>query len=182
MMQVKGTVTSGRNKAAAHIAVISDKIQPVLGGAPFVGSLNVILSKALEFAPSALVLSVDGNRHFWQIELNCVPCLASRWTGCPLHVIEVISDCHLRTYFNLTDGDTVTITVSRQNLSNLPFERRLAWLVLWGFRRKLFYTSDRYCEWVKRCGKLRKLAGQRLRPKRSLREKLLSTLRTALSK
>ena len=161
LIHFQGMVVSGRNRSAALIASISDNIHPFLGGVPFKGSLNVVLSRPLEFDPSAMVLC-DGNRLFWQIELNSLPCLTCRWQGCPLHVIEVISDHRLRAYFSLSDGDNVTIKIPRQSLSNLSLDRRLVWLALWRFRSSHFYKSDRYHKWVRRTGRLGKLAGQRL--------------------
>jgi hypothetical protein len=74
--------------------------------------------------------------------------LAHRWPTCPLHVVEVISTRHLRTYFDLHDGSVVSIESA--DFQPVPMVDLAAWAALWAFRKKNYYKSDRYVAWTTR--------------------------------
>jgi hypothetical protein len=152
-----GTVSAGRGRATCHIGEISGDLEAILGAPPAPGTLNVVLGRPVEFDPDKAV-ATPGNRYFWRIEMNGFPCLAYRWGSCPLHIIEVVSDRHLRTELLLSDGAAVVVTL--EHARPIPLKRLLAWAALWGFRQRLYYTSDRYVAWTRRRGALRKRSVQ----------------------
>lgn len=75
-----------------------------------------------------------------------------------MHVIEVVSDRHLRSELGLSEGSPVVIEAP--SVLPIPFRRRLAWILLWASRRHLYYKSDRYVWWMARLLMMQKWAGQ----------------------
>ena len=137
-MRFEGTVTSGRGWAAPFVRQRSTEIAEILGERPFEGSLNLILSKPVEFDPGHAHDLDDRERLFWPVSLGEVACLAYRWVHCPLHVVELVSHTKLRSTLNLHDGSVVII----DSPSSVPvaWHRIAAWQLLWLGRRRKFYA------------------------------------------
>jgi hypothetical protein len=158
-MRLDGKVVRGRGKGAGRIGAIADGLALELGSRPVAGTLNVILSIPIEFDPRKAIFRVDNKRLFWPVELNGVSCLAYRWKGCPLHIVEVVSVSHLRDELNLVDGSSVVIQAPHARHPSL--KSLLAWTLLWALRQRYYYASDPYILWTKGYPKIRKWAGQR---------------------
>jgi len=154
-----GVVVSGRGKGAKRIAEFAPKLAVLLGERPLSGTLNVLLSRPMEFDTNRAISVIDGKRFFWRISLNGVPCLAYRWRGCPLHVVEVVSHRCLRTDLGLTEGSAVEIDAYDAKRASLP--RLFAWASLWAFRRGRYYTSQEYVLRTKRFRKIWSWSTQR---------------------
>jgi len=159
LIHAEGKVVRGRGKGAERIAALDRCLRPILGASPVPGTVNIVLLRPIEFDPAAAVLTIDGKRMFWPIRLGNLPCLAYRWRGCPLHIVEVVSTMRLRDELGLADGSMVRLEVAD------PWPLRtgslLAWLALWAFRKERYYGSESYAESTKRWPLLRGLAGQR---------------------
>jgi hypothetical protein len=159
-MRLKGTVVRGRGKGAYRIRAIADGLALKLGSAPVAGTLNVMLSIPMEFDPREAVFKVENKRLFWPVEMNGMPCLAYRWKGCPLHIVEVVSASHLRDALNLVDGSKVVI--ESPDAKHPSPRSLLAWAMLWAFRQRYYYASDAYILWTKGHPRIREWAGQKI--------------------
>lgn len=148
IVSVKGRICSGRALASQHLAQHCEQLSELLGGSPQPGSLNIILPKPLNLSTeSGVWLGQDRHRMVWQAQLEGHRILLYRWSGCPLSVVEIISDVHLRSKLKLEDGDTVTINICRNNFDNIRWRTFLGWLILWKWRTSLYYKND-YEKWI----------------------------------
>src|SRR5690606_20149403 len=111
---------------------------------PVRGTLNVVLRQPLELAANRLAYSFEGCRYFWPVRLNGHACLAYRSPGCPLHIVEIVSDRNFRTENNVKTGDEVTLQFDSGVCSTLAGRKRLAWNLFWKYRESMYYQSDLY--------------------------------------
>jgi hypothetical protein len=77
-----------------------------------------------------------------------------------MHIIEVVSDKHLRTALGLADGTRVTIEAPDARPVSLL--RKLGWAAVWACRRDYYYTNDSYVALTKQFAAFRKLGVQRM--------------------
>jgi hypothetical protein len=160
-MRLTGVVVGGRGKATERVEQLSGSIAPLLGAAPYPGTLNVILRWPIELELNAVRLTTsDRKRAFWPITVAGLPCLAVRFPSCPMHIIEVVSHLHLRSVLGLSDGRGVVLDVP--DARRVPLLRMLGWAAVWACRRDYYYTSDRYVALTKRLAAFRKLGVQRI--------------------
>lgn len=157
-----GRVSSGRGAASPGLARASALYEELLGRPPVPGTLNIVLDEPVELSATRAVLSVDGSQYSWRASLNGSPCLAHRWRACPLHIIEVVSDRRLRADDGIRDGDHVQLALARDLIVSLPLVRLVAWALLWRFRERLFYTSNRYTKLTRNLGLLTRLSWQKV--------------------
>lgn len=142
MSILRGEVCSGRGKATRRLEPLSALLAPLLGGSPVPGSLNLITRQPVVLNPRAAAWG-DG-RLFWKIELNGLPCLAYRYSRCPLHVIEVVAAEHLRDRFFLKDGDAVEISIAPEMIAPTSPLRSLCWALIWRGREEAYFSDDAY--------------------------------------
>ena len=151
-MRFEGIVTSGRGWAGPFMRQRSSEIAEFLGEPPFAGSLNLILSKPVEFN-SSLAYELDGGeRQFWPVSLGEVTCLAHRWARCPLHIVELVSHLHLRSKHNLQDGNVLVVDTS--DTVPVAWHRLAAWQLLWWGKRHKYYALTECIHLSARWGKL----------------------------
>lgn len=139
---MRGEVISGRGKASAVIAKFSKPLEAHFGRRHFGGTLNIVLPKPVRLDPESAMIA----EQFWPAQVNGMPCLVHRWSACPLHIFEIVSDRNLRDFFKLRDGSAVELSGLR--FARLPLSHRLAWNLLWQRRQKLYYVSDKYESWT----------------------------------
>jgi hypothetical protein len=77
-----------------------------------------------------------------------------------MHIVEVVSDEHLRSALGLRDGAIVAIEAPDARPVSLL--RTLGWAAVWAGRRDYYYTNDSYVALTKRLAAFRKLGVQRI--------------------
>lgn len=157
MVEVKlsAEVVAGRGKASTIIRDHSDAIRTVISGPPFPGSLNLILSKPLRFNRNNVHYFDSGKRLLVPGSIDGRPIWFYRWSSAPLHVVEVISTEKLRDVIGVRDGSCVSVALDDFYVEKIPVASKISWTLLWGGRRKWFYTRQRYVRglrWVSRLG------------------------------
>lgn len=145
-----GKVVSGRGIAGSHIKGCTELLLGILDGPPVLGTLNVLLNKPIHFDPDEAAVIAKDNRMFWPLKINGHPCLAYRWQGCPLHVVEVVSDVVLREQLGLEDNERVFLQSSTARPASKL--QHLAWTILWRGRSRWFYSRDKYLRWTENVG------------------------------
>lgn len=144
----RAIVADGRGRATRQLNPLSDRLASVLGAPVRPGTLNLVLDRPALLDPhEAIPLDQWGKRSVWTAELEGRPVLLHRWRGCPLHIVEVVSDQPLRLMLGLETGGSVSIEMP---LSPLSSSRRIVWSLLWAGRRNRFYSDDRYVRSVRR--------------------------------
>ena len=142
-MNITGRVISGRGLAATQFADDSEALTELLGAPPYIGTLNLLVDELVLFRRETAATPTKGGRHmFWPAEMFGRRCLVMRWPYCPFHVVEIVSDVHLRSAFQLTAGSRIELKCD--DMLPVPFPNRIAWLAIWAGRRELAYTSDAY--------------------------------------
>jgi len=164
----RGHVISGRGLASKHLAEHKSTIQEEIGAEPSDGSLNVVLDRPLLLRnSSALSLGEKNGRLLWQASACGVPVWVYRYPGIAEHIIELISEQHLRTSLGLQDGDDIEILLKPEDIIPMTRFRRLVWTVIWFGRRDLYYTSDKYVSRsntvLRMLGKIRGRGSRRVR-------------------
>lgn len=147
---IPGIVVSGRGLGRGEVARLSENIEEATGLKPFPGSLNIVLRQPLLLRVDRAAAVSPCRRYFWWAELNGLRCLAYRFPGCPLHVVEFVSDMQIRDALSLKDNDPVTIVMDRSAVADISPGQWIAWASLWKFDGQLFYASDRYWRQTKR--------------------------------
>ena len=148
MIRVQGQVCSGRKLAGQHLARHYEQLSDRLGASPQPGSLNIALTRPLKLSSvNGVRLGQDGHRMIWSAHLNGRSVLLYRWQGCPLSVVEVISDAHLRSELRLTDGASVALEICCDDLERIGVRAWLGWVLLWKWRSRLYYTGN-YGNWI----------------------------------
>jgi hypothetical protein len=80
---------------------------------------------------------------YWRVRIGELSCVAHRWPECPLHVVEILSDQHLRDRFGWRDGDAVEVEFSNSDIAPMPVSVWLAWQMVWRGRERAFYGDYR---------------------------------------
>lgn len=139
---IVGEVCSGNGKAARHMADEAESFA-VDAGEKFVpGSLNLRL-RNLQYLDESASHSKSEMRLLWPAECRGKPVWLYRYRHAPLHSIEVLSTVHLRTEFNLSDGDALSIAVPSHFVLGLSLRRRLAWMLVWLGRENWIYQPEK---------------------------------------
>ena len=88
---------SGRGLAATLFADDRETLAELLGSPPCVGTLNLLLDDLVLLRRETATTPTNGGSHmFWPAEIFGRRCLVMRWPYCPFHVVEIVSDVHLR--------------------------------------------------------------------------------------
>lgn len=148
-MELDGTVMSGRGQASLRLVDSAAELRSITGEELVPGSLNVVLDRPVWLAPERAIAFADGRWLLWRGWLNGSPVWLFRWSIAPLHVIEVLSSIHLRSAFNLRDGQQVTIKLDIDQLHPIPWLARAAWALIWSGRKTWSYTNDAYYYFVR---------------------------------
>ncbi len=143
-VSLSGTAISGRGAAKQHMAPYATTFLRYFGRTAVPGTLNVVLRQPLSLSLAKVGFVFEGRRFFWPATLGGIRCLAYRHKGCPLHVVEIVSDVHLREQLKLKDGDAVSLELEADLVSRVPPLARMAWRLAWSRREQLYYTNDRY--------------------------------------
>lgn len=143
-VQLEGRVLSGRGNARPMMEAEQASFRRMTGEDLIPGSLNLILSEPLCLDTGAALSVSDGQRLLWRMSMWDLPVWAYRWPHAPLHVVEILAPVHLRTVFDLQDGDAVALSCSKEITHPLSLRQKLAHAVLWRGRERWSYQSDRY--------------------------------------
>jgi SAM-dependent methyltransferase len=148
MSTIAAQVISGRGHARALFEQILEEIPLVAGERVIPGTLNLLLKKPLMFNNDRALRLRNGSSLLllWPGEINGKAVWLYRWGSAPLHVVEVISNTKLREYFNLVDGDRVTVSIGCNYVSKISYLGRVAWTLCWLGRKKWSYKNDKYYE------------------------------------
>ena len=119
----EGKVFTGEGNGKKYLALtwVQKQIEEKLGFTPFLGTLNIKLTKEsfthrklLETAKAATICPADGycNGHLFKAQINNIQCaiILPKVKGYPKKVIEIIAQTNLRETLRLKDGDTVKVT------------------------------------------------------------------------
>lgn len=148
-----GEVVSGRGVAPSHIRQNAGELRSIVERDLFPGSLNIILRTPVRLSSRTASTFSGGKRLVWPATLNGMPVWIYRGKYTVLHVIEILSDAHLRRSFNLHDGDEVQVTIDRTHLATVSTRESVIWFLFWAGRRHWVYTGDRYFYTIKPWGK-----------------------------
>jgi hypothetical protein len=148
---LRALVTKGRGIASklrsSELGEISEKF-----GLKFVqGSLNLVSREPL-WLDTQKCFFISGTHCYWHARLNGIPIVLNRWIGgCPVHVFEIFSEAHLRSLFNLADGDQVRLEIPLDCVhapSNNTRLNRVLWYLAWLGRERCFYADGWYLNLV----------------------------------
>ena len=162
--KIEGYVISGRGQAASLVTRNSNLLFSMLGKELFPGSLNVVLNEPVIFRIREGNVFDSGRRYIWQARIEGVqdPVYVYRWHGCPLHILEVMSICKLRTELNLRDFDEIKIILDEEVVINsVSTLRKSFWAIFWRYREHWYYSNEIYKRMVYRI-KLRIFCSQRM--------------------
>ncbi len=112
LVKFLGLVCAGRGVAAHAINNHTDKIESILGSEPYPGTLNVVFSEPLTLK-NGIQLDEKSKHVAVYGTINDTPCLIERFSGAPLHVVEIISSAFLRDTLGLKDGQIVELSVPK---------------------------------------------------------------------
>lgn len=141
---VTGAVLSGRGKAAAHIKEDFEEFCTATGQEFLPGSLNIALDQPLFLNAETAISVSEGDRLLWQATLFDQPVWIYRFPHAPLHVVEVLSTEHLRSRFDLEDGQSVPLSIAATDVIDTTLRQRVAWALLWKGRETWSYRRDGY--------------------------------------
>jgi len=162
--ELEGYVISGRAQAASLVTKNSMLLFSMLGNKLFPGSLNVVLDEPIILKVSEGKVFDSGRRYIWRAWIEGVqnPVYVYRWHGCPLHILELVSSCKLRTELNLKDFYKINIKLCQKVVINkVPTLRRGIWALFWLYREHWYYSNEIYKRLVYRF-KLRIFCSQRM--------------------
>ena len=124
-LYLTGTVFSGKGEGRKFLELswVKQQIKQNLGFAPYIGTLNVMLSEEsthrrelLEKAPSIKIRPANGycTGKLFKAFINILQCaiIVPEVTGYPKALLEVIAPHNLRKALQLEDGTEVTVTVN----------------------------------------------------------------------
>lgn len=161
--QLKGVVLSGRNKGKSDIGKNIDFIQKELECKIYPGTLNLVLDFPVELNTNSAFCFEQNNRMIWKLDYpdRNIKLFIYRWSGCPLHIIEIVSNRNLRNCFNLKDGDTLTLNISKSLINEIPLISSIIWGLLWRGRESWYYKFESYKNTIYKYPRIRQLASQR---------------------
>lgn len=140
-MQLIGTVASGRGWGGTTVASNQERIEELLGEAPFPGTLNVLLDDPVFFR---------SNEHFGSkpkevlipAQINGTKCLIYRWRRAPAHIAEIIAATSLRDLLGLEEGQRIKLSLPGRHVKKLSYWRYLLWSAFYKKRPHLYYEDD----------------------------------------
>ena len=97
----------------------------------------------LQYLDEGATTSQSEMRLLWPADFRGTTVWLYRYRHAPLHSIEVLSTVHLRTEFNLNDGEALSITVPSHFVLGISMRRRLAWLLVWLGRENWIYQPEK---------------------------------------
>ena len=151
-IEIEGTVVSGRGQASLRLAESAAELESITNESLVPGSLNTILDRPVWLAPERAIAFSGGRWLLWRGWLEGNPVWLFRWSIAPLHVVEILSSTHLRSKFNLRDGERIRIKMDIDQLRPIPWFARAAWALIWSGRRTWSYTNDTYYYFVRPWG------------------------------
>ena len=153
-LRLKGKVVRGRGQATAALVPFHQDIAGFLGKPVVPGSLNVVAARPILFSLDHAVLKyrngAGGERWFWPVTVSGIPCLATRWKWCPLHILEIVSPVYLRAAKGVIREGQIDIEISHESVRLLPWEKRVGWWLVWKGREALWYESNGYAKLTRR--------------------------------
>ena len=161
MADVSAIVVSGRGMATKlrshEIAELS-----LLVGTTFVsGSLNLVAKKPLWLDSRIAIYSSNDGHLYWPAFLEGVPVIVNRWKwDCPAHIYEIYANTKLREALKLDDGDEVHLSLDKSILDSKRNRSKvniISWYLIWFCREKLYYSSNKYLEWISCCKLIKKI-------------------------
>lgn len=161
-MILNGTVVSGRGVATGYLDPFARDLKELTGNDLFPGTMNVVLDRPVRFSESHAVKFDLDRRLIWPATLEGVSVFMYRWAECPLHVLEILSEVHLRRLLCLSDDSTVELVCEDKIVSPLSRKEALIWRILWRGRERAAYDDS-----VRSPGnrELRYLGGMQASPK-----------------
>lgn len=150
IIKLDGKITSGRRKHSKDPNRDFEKLKSYFLQAAYPGSLNVILEKPIGFNPNLAVVSGSGNHKYWEANIfGNEKILIHRFNDCPFHIVQIVSTDFIRGKFGLSDGDSISISISSDSIVPMNWIEIVFWSVLWKFRENLFYTDSIYSKWCR---------------------------------
>lgn len=138
--QLTGLVMPGRGIATGVVRQLQRRIKEVLGADPFPGTLNIILDAPV-LLKGGQVLDDKGKRIAIVAQIKDIPCLVYRWSGAPLHVVEVIAPVGLRHALSLRDGEKISIDVTPGHVKVPEKLNQKFWRLFYEGREKCYYDD-----------------------------------------
>ena len=133
MVVIRGRVIKG--KGGYGKAPHSPEVAAYFKNTPVKGTLNIALDQPVRLRHVKTLISM-----FWPSYIEGIPCLITRTSRTPLHIVEVISDEQLP----YTRGDHVTLVIPRGYTLDLPSIHRTIWKIFYGFGRTHWYEYKIY--------------------------------------
>ena len=133
MVVIRGRVIKGKGGygKASH----AREVAVYFKNTPVRGTLNVALDQPVRLRHSKALISM-----IWPSYVEKIPCLITRTSHTPLHIVEVISDEQLP----CTRGDQVTLVIPRGCTVDLPPIHQTIWKIFYGFGRTHWYEYKLY--------------------------------------
>lgn len=142
-------VVSGRGIASREMQSGNDtfKIKDRL----FVpGTLNLVANKPIVFEKKVAEIEKVSSIYIYTIHLNGIPCCVRRYSHCPLHIFEVISETQLRNTLALDDGDVAQLKIAYSAVKPIGLLKNMLWHLAWKGREFWFYKFDWYPKFISR--------------------------------
>ena len=143
-------IISGRGIASQKELLNSNELKLLNIDKLVPGTINLILNKPIEMPLKGmdLIKKTRGKffrnkSYFWKGYINNIPVVFIRWQGCPSHILEAISEFHLRSK-GYSPGREVTVSFEKQIFKDLKNLNKICWRLLWGGREDLWYSSNFY--------------------------------------
>ena len=133
MVVIRGRVIKG--KGGYGKAPHGPEVAAYFKNTPVKGTLNIALDQPVRLRHVKTLISM-----FWPSYIEGIPCLITRTSRTPLHIVEVISDEQLP----YTRGDHVTLVIPRGYTLDLPSIHRTIWKIFYGFGRTHWYEYKIY--------------------------------------
>lgn len=133
MVVIRGRVIKG--KRGYGKGPHSSEVAAYFKNTPVKGTLNIALDQPVRLRRTKAFIP-----KFWPSYIEGIPCLITRTSHTPLHIVEAISDEQLP----YTRGDYVTLVIPRGYTLNLPPVHRKIWKIFYGFGRTHWYEYKIY--------------------------------------
>ena len=133
MVVIRGRVIKG--KGAYGKVPHGSEVAAYFKNIPVKGTLNVALDQPVRLRHAKALISM-----IWPSYIEGIPCLITRTSHTPLHIVEVISDEQLPS----THGGQVTLVIPRGCTVDLPPFHCTIWKIFYGFGRAHWYEYKIY--------------------------------------
>ncbi len=144
-----GSVCSGRGRAKSHVARFESGLSEIAGVKVVHGSLNLVLDRPIRLNEETAIFVDNRKKMLWPGVMEGLPIYVCRWANAPLHIMEVLSEKHLRSTLHLKDGDNVAIELHDCHLDSTNIIERVTWILIWAGRRQWHYSNDAYAALVR---------------------------------